>query len=287
MQGGTCHLHLRGYMDSKLLSLKLDVIFKIFFTRNQDLLKSFVAAILDIPVKNIRELIVTNPELPPEKATLKEIRLDLCLKLNNQVIDIEIQVRKYHDFKDRVLFYWAKLFTSMLKSGEEYSMLKPAVAISIVDFSLFQDIPKYQIDVVPVIKGTRKIFSDKMRIRFFELPKLARTSGKIPKQDLKYLWLSLFNAKTVKDLDMLRKTNHPEIIQACDKLQEISEDQKLQNIQWAREKALHDYASAIGDAKRDGFKKGEKKGVNQIVAKMRKRGFTDQEINDILNTPDD
>ena len=250
-------------MNKELLSLKFDIIFKMFFVRHQTLLKSFVSAILDIPMDNIRELVVTNPELPPEDQTAKGVRLDICLKLNNQVIDIEIQVHKYHDFKDRILFYWAKLFTTMLKSGEDYGMLKPAIAISVVDFSLFSECSEYQTDVVPVIEGTQTIYSDKMRLRFFELQKLSIKDGNLPPDDLKYLWLCLFNAKTTKDLDMLRETQHPDIVTACDMLQSLSEDEKAMNAQLAREKELHDMASLVAEGREEGWNKGREEGWNK------------------------
>ena len=254
-------------MNKELLSLKFDVTFKIYFVRYQELLKSFVSAILDIPKDSIRELVVTNPELPPENMTSKGVRLDICLKLNDQVIDIEIQVHKYHNFKDRILFYWAKLFTTMLESGEDYGMLKPAIAISVVDFSLFPERSEYQTDVVPVIEGTQAVYSDKMRLRFFELQKLCIENGNFSQHDLKYLWLCLFNAKSIKDLDMLRNTQHPDIVTACDMLQTLSEDEKARNTQWAREKELHDMASLIADGREEGWEKGSEDGWNRGVKK--------------------
>ena len=254
-------------MNNELLSLKFDVTFKIYFVRYQELLKSFVSAILDIPKNCIRELVVTNPELPPENMTSKGVRLDICLKLNDQVIDIEIQVHKYQNFKDRILFYWAKLFTTMLESGEDYGMLKPAIAVSVVDFSLFPEYSEYQTDVVPVIEGTQTIYSDKMRLRFFELQKLRIENGNFSQHDLKYLWLCLFNAKSIKDLDMLRETQHPDIVTACDMLQTLSEDEKARNTQWAREKELHDMASLIADGREEGWEKGSEDGWNRGVKK--------------------
>ena len=41
------------------------------------------------------------------------------------------------------------------------------------------------------------------------------------------------NTKTTKDLDMLRDTQHPDIVMACDMLQALSEEEKARNAQWA------------------------------------------------------
>ena len=294
-------------MNREILSLKYDVIFKMFFVRHQTLLKSFVSAILDIPLDSIRELMVTNPELPPANKTAKGVRLDICLELNNQVIDIEIQVHKYHNFKDRILFYWAKLFTSMLESGEDYGMLKPAIAVSVVDFSLFPAFPDYQTDVVPVIEGTQTVYSDKMRLRFFELQKLCLENDSLSQCDLKYLWLYLFNAKTTKDLDMLRDTQHPDIVMACDMLQSLSEEEKAWNALWAREQELHDIASLIADGRKEDWEDGRKEGWEDgrkdgreegwedgrnaerknILNKLRMRGVSEEVIAEIMSMPDE
>lgn len=52
-------------MGRDVVSAKLDVIFKKLFTENSDLLHSFVASMLDIPPESIKEITISNPELPP------------------------------------------------------------------------------------------------------------------------------------------------------------------------------------------------------------------------------
>ena len=268
-------------MNAKLLSLKLDIIFKIFFIRHPDLLKSFVSALLDIPRDHIYKFSITNPELPPESATAKEVRFDIALLINAYAVDIELQVKNYQDFKDRELFYWSKLFTSMLKSGEKYGMLKATIAVGILDFMQYPEYPDYQIDIVTVIKDTDIRYSSKMLIRFFELPKLSLKDDDLSKRDLKYLWLCLFKAKSIEDLDMLRETQQPDIVAACDTLQELSEDQKLYD-QWSREIALHDMASITSDAYENGYKLGSE----NVLNKLRMLGFSDQLIDEIMHIPD-
>ena len=68
------------------------------------------------------------------------------------------------------------------------------------------------------------------------------------------------NTKTTKDLDMLRDTQHPDIVMACDMLQSLSEEDKAKNAQWAREKELHDIASLIADGREEGWEDGRKEG---------------------------
>ena len=75
-------------MGRDVVSAKLDIIFKKFFTENVDMLYSFVASMLDIPQESISEIKVTNPELPPESLEGKFSRLDLNLKVDNRLVNV-------------------------------------------------------------------------------------------------------------------------------------------------------------------------------------------------------
>jgi predicted transposase/invertase (TIGR01784 family) len=86
-----------------------DVLFKMVFSRDKELLKSFVAAALSIPRDSISELTLTNPEMPPEYQGGKYCQLDLNMILDGQLLNIELQIRDMHDFRDRALYYNAKM----------------------------------------------------------------------------------------------------------------------------------------------------------------------------------
>lgn len=45
----------------------------------------------------------TNPELPPESLEGKFSRLDLNLKFDNRIVNVEIQVKNEPDYRDRTL----------------------------------------------------------------------------------------------------------------------------------------------------------------------------------------
>ena len=127
-------------MGRDVVSAKLDVIFKKLFTENEDLLHSFVASMLDIPTDSIKTIKISNPELPPETVESKFSRLDLSLNVDDKLINVEIQVKMEPDYRDRTLFYWAKLYTSELKSGEEYGNLKTTELAALVKERIAQAI---------------------------------------------------------------------------------------------------------------------------------------------------
>ncbi len=269
-------------MSGKLISAKIDVVFKKFFIDNKDLLREFLADILEIPVNNIEEIIITNSEMPPESMESKFCRLDLNLKLKTKLINIEIQVNSESDYRDRTLFYWAKLYTSELKSGEPYGNLKQTIAINILNFNMFES-KNYHTEVVAAIKETNEIFSDKFSIHFFELRKVGK---KVNPNNRRELWIQFINADSEEEFKMLAETKVPTIEKAVKVILDMSEDTKIREMARQREKMLHDEASLIQGAKNEGIAIGEARGIEIGEARGETRGTEQTTLKSIRNLMD-
>ena len=257
-------------MGRNVLTAKLDVIFKKFFTENKDMLHAFIADILEIPMESITEIVITNPELVPETSDGKFSRVDLNLKVDGSLINIEVQLDNDEDFIDRTLFYWSKLYTSELKKGEPYSTLKKTITINIVDFKMF-DGTDFHNEIITSIKGTGEVFSDKFSMHFLELKKVGKN---INPNNRRELWMHFFNADSEEDFEMLKKTNDSVMGKAVDVIYDMSEDTKIREMARLREKTLHDNASAMANA----IKKGHK----QMIEAMRESGMSDDQINEVI-----
>ena len=86
-------------------NLKSDTLFKMLFSRNQDLLKRLVAALLSIKYEDIAEFSVINPEISPEELGKKFCRLDINMTVNGQKLDLELQIADEGNYPERSLFY--------------------------------------------------------------------------------------------------------------------------------------------------------------------------------------
>lgn len=179
-------------------------------------------------------------------------RLDLNLKMNGQLVNVEIQVKNDNDYRDRTLFYWANLYTSELKSGEPYGQLKKAISINIINFNMFNG-KDYHTEVQATIKETNELFTDKFNIHFFELKKVSK---RLNPNNRRELWLQFLNAESEEELEMLKNVNEPIITKAVNVIYDMSEDSKIREMARLREKALHDEASALGHARREGKQVG-------------------------------
>ena len=119
-------------------TFKTDTLFKMLFVKYPELLKELVANLLGIPSGSIGQFTIRNPEMPPENLEDKFCRLDINMTVNGQQVDLEVQVNNEGDYPERVMYYWAREFSSALLTGQGYSSLPRTIVISIIDFPLFE-----------------------------------------------------------------------------------------------------------------------------------------------------
>nr|WP_102345839.1 Rpn family recombination-promoting nuclease/putative transposase [Bacillus sp. Marseille-P3661] len=128
-------------MTTEYLDLKLDFMFKQLC--GQANRKHITIAFLnDLLGRNedskITDLTFENTEIVKDTEDGKSIRLDfLVLTAAGERINVEVQVVNHHDMPERILYYWAKTYTSSIHSGQPYTMLKPTIMITILNYPLF------------------------------------------------------------------------------------------------------------------------------------------------------
>ncbi|MDE7230441.1 MAG: Rpn family recombination-promoting nuclease/putative transposase, partial [Oscillospiraceae bacterium] len=219
-----------------IVKAKLDIIFKKLFTSDNEILKAFVADLIDIPIEDITQITVDNPNIVPSVYDGKQSQLDLKMNVDDKIVNVEIQLCDKGNFRERSLYYWSKIFSGELKKGEDYSELKKTISINILNFNLF-DCEEFHSKFSMLEETRHELLTDKCSVLFFELKKL---SGKVDKNDRRKLWLQLVNAETEEELNMLDNTGVPEIKKAVVILHEMSADEEMREIARLREKAEHD-----------------------------------------------
>ncbi|NER06194.1 MAG: Rpn family recombination-promoting nuclease/putative transposase [Okeania sp. SIO3C4] len=203
----------------KFINPKVDYAFKKIFgsEQSQDILISFLNAIIYGGEKIIKSLTILNPFNPGQLISLKDTYLDIkAVLVDGSIVVIEMQVARMAGFNKRVAYNLAKAYANQLETGEDYLLLNPAIAVTITDFILFEKrdnfINKF------VFKEETKNFEclDKqLRLIFLELPKF--------KKDLSEL-----NSLTDKWIYFLKEANRLDSIP--ENLGEVSEIEKALNI---------------------------------------------------------
>ena len=169
------------------------------------------------------------------------------MTVNGQRVDLEVQVCNEGDYSERVMYYWAREFSSALPAGQDYSALPRTIVISIIDFPLFE-CEEYHSFFQPLETTRHTLLSDKMGFHFFELPKLPSDVGE---DDMLLLWLSLFKAETEEELEKIKEMEVPVMSQAINAYYTITASSEFREKERLRAKARHDEAQALHNARKE------------------------------------
>ena len=257
--------------ETKIVKLKLDLIFKRVFgtEEHKNWLANLVANLLDIPLESIENIEIQNTEIVPDYLNQKFLRLDFRVKVNDEIINIELQVHFEEDYAERTLYYWSKLYSEQLKVKDAYGDAEKTICINILNFNLF-DCKEYYSSFKIMEESRHSILTDRFSIVFFELKKLKNARKNKPVE----VWLDLINAETEGDLEMIESTtNVKDIHDIIFTIREMSADEKTRYEAEMREKAIMDERSALTNSERRGFKKGEAIGLEKGKALGEKRGI--------------
>jgi predicted transposase/invertase (TIGR01784 family) len=233
-------------------TFKSDVLFKMLFVRYPDLLKRLVAVLIGISLESIEEFKTVNTEMPPEEIGTKFCRLDINMVVDGSQVNLEIQVEDEGNYPERCMFHWAKMYAGSLPAGKDFSLLPQTIVISIMGFEHFNCEEVHSEFAVMEIKR-HELLSDKQKYHFFELPKLPNVEF-IDTTSEKDLWLALFNANTAEELEHLMKSGGELMNQAVGAYRSITADKQFQYLENLRNKARHDEAQALSNARKLGAK---------------------------------
>ncbi len=198
----------------RFISPKTDFAFKKIFgsTRSQKILISFLNAIVYEGKNTIKSLEIIDPYNPGSTSTLKDTYLDVRAVLDNgSTVIIEMQVLNVEAFEKRVIYNIAKAYANQLDMGEQYTTLRPFIALSIADFLLFKNssqmINRFR------LKEEKQLFNyrDELTLIFLELPKFNKGLSELETLSDKWIYF----LKAAPSLDRI-----PESLGAVSEIEE-------------------------------------------------------------------
>ena len=158
----------------------------------------------------------------------------------------------------------------MNRPGQDYTVFKKCVSISILDFVLFREDPEFYSCFHIWEDSRHTLYTDKMEFHVLELPKLP-PELKDGSSDI-LLWAKFINSERKEEFDMLAAKN-PYIGSAYEHLQVISQDREKRREYEAREKAIRDYNQGILEAEQRGREEGKAEGRAEGAAEARILGI--------------
>ncbi|KAA6185101.1 Rpn family recombination-promoting nuclease/putative transposase [Thiohalocapsa marina] len=286
-------------LHDDLLDPKNDYVFKRLFGEAPDLLVALINDLRpDLP--EIQSVEVLNPDIRPEELRGKYIILDVLARdAAGHGYNVEIQVRRYGAWHQRGLFYLARMLSQQLEAGEDYTALRAAVGIHLLDFDLFDHGPAQQAQAVWrfEMRDERQpavTLGNVLQLNLIELKKAdrlglglvleagapaARTQASAPKlqpsadqppapasapasrQTRLGAWITFF--EHWQEEQTMAQVEHAPIQQALNRVRELSADEEARRLAFVRERALHDEATLLKEAREEGREEGERIGLQR------------------------
>ena len=267
-------IHIKAYSD-------LFIKYLFCTPGNEDILISFINAVFENSKSNqISTVEIKNPFSIDSIQIEKQIIVDIRAKDElGRIYNIEVQSVKDHYFKQRALYYWAKLYTSELTKGISYSKLKPVISINILNFIMLPEIRDIHNWFYLAKNDNPNIrLNDHLFIHFLELPKLKKKIPKTIAKLEKWLYIMLYEGN--KDINM------NEIIQNDKALSKVHEhyeaftkDPKAREIYEQMIEAERREKTLLESAREEGIQKGREEDIIKLYQKL---GLTTKKIADIF-----
>ena len=274
---------------------KMDIIFQAIFGEvgSENITKDFLEKILKRKIEKIS--LDKNPILRRELKDDKLGVLDIVTELDGkEKCNIEMQLIDKNNIIERMLYYWSKMYTRQIKAGDNYSKLEKTIVILIADFNIkgLEEVEYHSTwEIIETNSVKKLILTDKFELDIIELSKI---KGRENEKDQLLDWLIfLENPESERVIRKMEENNN--LKEAVEKLDRISEDEKMQRIIELREKAIRDEHAIYAKGVDDGLEKGAREKQIEIAKKLLKAkigmeviiettGLTKEEIEKLVKT---
>ena len=251
---------------------KMDIIFQAIFGEvgSENITKDFLEKILKRKIEKIS--LDKNPILRRELKDDKLGVLDIVTELDGkEKCNIEMQLIDKNNIIERMLYYWSKMYTRQIKAGDDYKKLEKTIVILIADFNIkgLEEVEYHSTWKIIETNSVKKlILTDKFELDIIELLKI---KGRENEKDQLLDWL-IFLENPESERVTRKMEENENLKEAVEKLDRISEDEKMQRIIELREKAIRDehaiYDKGLDDGIEKGIQKGKEKGAKEEKIKI-------------------
>ena len=275
----------------KFINPFTDWAFKHIFGReaSKDILIEFLNDLLQ-GERVITNLWFLNNEREPEQLGMRKVIYDIyCQTDTGEHIIVEMQNSQQAFFKDRALYYMAQSIVQQSKKGRGWQFELTAVyGIYFVNFPIDKSeiTEHYCKDIAMIDKHTGKVFNNKFRQIYIELPRFMKSEADC-NSFLEYWIYNLVNMNNLKEISFKDRKA------IFDKLERLASQANLTEEERARLeedwKNYNDYFNTIDFAKKEGkeegLAEGEIKKNLENAKKMKDKGYPITDISDITGLP--
>ena len=244
----------------------------------------------------ITDIQFLNNEQQPEVKNERGIIYDIyCMTDTGERIIVEMQNREQPYFKDRALFYLSRAITQLAKRGQWNFRLDAVYGVFFMNFVMDKDMPAtIRTDVVLSDRATGKLFNDKFRQIFIELPNFNKEEDECNTDFERWIYI----LKHMDTLDRMPFKARKAVFERLEKLASKANMTQEERAQYEEEwKVYNDYFNTLDFAEKKGMQKGMQK-EKEVTARIMKSkglslelisectGLTTEEIEKLKTTAD-
>ncbi|MBU0501377.1 MAG: Rpn family recombination-promoting nuclease/putative transposase [Gammaproteobacteria bacterium] len=258
----------------RFLDVRTDFAFKKVFGSegSKDVLLSFLNAVLyhDSPRK-LTDVTIVDPYSIPLLKGMKDTYVDVKARLDDgSGVIIEMQVLNHPGFEKRILYNAAKHYSVQLQKGEDYHLLNPVVALTIVDFPLFEDTDALFTRFRLLEKETLIEYSGDIELVFIELPKFDKREQELT--DIRDKWV--FFVKNAGSLEYIPTNMEAELRKAFEIANEANLTPAELEAQHKRREFIIIQKTALAGAEQRGIQQG----IQQVARNLLSAGVPPETI---------
>ena len=258
---------------------------------DKELLVNFLNSLLE-GERVITNLKYMNNERVPRLKDERKVIYDLYCETNTgENIIVEMQKRWQEHFKDRALYYSACSIYEQGYRGEWDYKLTPVYGVFFLDFQLDTDDSDYFCkDISLVDKYTGKVFCDKLRHIYIELPRFMKSQEDCDS----FFDCWIYNLAHMKQMKEISFKDRDAIFGRLEELASRGNMSKEERAQYDYEwKIYNDYlntfnsaekkghAEGLAEGRAEGLAEGRSSEKNEIAKKMKAKGQPTDFIADI------
>jgi predicted transposase/invertase (TIGR01784 family) len=253
----------------RFLDIKTDYAFKKVFGSedSKERLLSFLNAVIKFPNgAKVKDLEILDPYNIPMLQGMKNTCVDVKARLDDDtLVIIEMQVVNQRNFQKRILYNAAKNYSIQLKDGKDYKLLNPVIALSVLDFVMFEETDKVVTYFKMIEKNEFIEYQDSdIELIFIELPKFKKSLEEC--KDILDKWI--YFIKNAGSMEYIPKNMEPQIVDAFEVVNQCNMSPEEYELQ---EKRM-DFIRVQRDIEDTGFYKGYDKGLEKGIEKGIEKG---------------
>ena len=281
--------------EAEHIPLTSDMVFKAVFGSpgSEDVLAALLSAVRqDYGFPEVSELEITNPfnlqTFRSDKLSVVDAR---ARDRSNTLFNIEVQSYRQTALRPRILYYWARSYSTGVSEGEPYAVLRPVIGVAFVDFSIFEGkLPPHSCFELRERTSPEFVYNDHLALHLLELPGFgpgvrgSRTAARVPSagaEDPQFpstplqRWVYFIRRAGVEDEVMKKiKEQEPMIARADEKYRNFLRDEDSFFASLEHERWVRDRAQMI----LDGEERGRSEGIEQVATEMLAEGLAEELI---------